>query len=62
MINGFTAENWPQGNKPLQGDDSMFLSDLETDPGESRNLRRQRPEIVDELATMAYKWREQVRE
>jgi arylsulfatase A-like enzyme len=62
VINGFTAENWPQGNKPLQGDDSMFLSDLENDPGESRNLRRQRPEIVDELATMAYKWREQMRE
>jgi arylsulfatase A-like enzyme len=60
VVNGFTAENWPQGSKPLEGEDAMFLSDLESDPGESHNLRRARPEVLDELATLAYKWKEQL--
>ena len=57
VINGFTAENWPEGRKPLEGDDAMFLSDLEKDPAESTNLRRAHPNVLDELATMAQKWK-----
>jgi arylsulfatase A-like enzyme len=58
VINGITAENWPEGRKPLEGDDAMFLSDLEKDPGESNNLRRTHPNVLDELATLAQKWKE----
>lgn len=55
--NGFTAERWPEGQKRLSGDDALFLSDLEADPGESKNLRRTHPNVADELATMAHKWK-----
>jgi len=44
--------------KPLEGDDALWLSNLEQDPGESRNLRRANPALVDELATELYRWRE----
>ena len=57
VVNGFSAENWPDGRKPLEGEDSMFLSDLDADPGESKNLRRSNPQLVDELATLAHRWR-----
>ena len=60
VINGFTAENWPEGRKPLEGDDAMFLSDLEADPGESKNLRKANPQLVDELATAVHKWHEEM--
>ncbi len=40
----------------MTGDDAMFLSDLDTDPGEKRNLRRENPNVVDELATYAQRW------
>ena len=45
---------------PLTGDDALFLSDLEADPGETRNLRHQHPEIVDRLASEVHRWRETV--
>jgi arylsulfatase A-like enzyme len=57
VIDGFTAERWPEGRTPLQGEDAIFLSDLDADPGESRNLRRANPRLVDELATLAQKWK-----
>jgi arylsulfatase A-like enzyme len=57
VMNGFTADGTPTGRTRLAGDDALFLSDLEADPGESRNLRRQHPQIVDELATMIHDWR-----
>lgn len=60
VVNGFTAANWPEGRKPLEGEDAMFLSDLEEDPGESRNLRRAHPNLVDELSTLAHQWRSQL--
>jgi arylsulfatase A-like enzyme len=60
VINGIVYDGSPDGNKPLQGDDAMFLSNLEEDPGESRNLRRKYPELVDELATAIYRWGESV--
>lgn len=58
VMNGFTAEGNAEGMKPLAGEDALFLSDVESDPGESRNLRRLHPQMVDELATLAQKWAE----
>ncbi len=58
VINGFTAENWPEGREPLTGDDATFLSDLETDPGETKNLRGLHPNVADELATLAHHWKQ----
>jgi arylsulfatase A-like enzyme len=46
------------GKERMQGDDALFLSDLESDPGETTNLRHKEPKLVDELATMAEKWLE----
>ncbi len=40
------------------GDDTLFLSDLEADPGERTNLRHKHPALADELATLAKKWQE----
>src|SRR5437764_8632561 len=53
--NGKVFDGTPQGNQPLPGDDALFLSNLDEDPGESKNLRHQHPNIVDELASMAGK-------
>ena len=49
------------GNKSLEGEDALFLSDLSRDPGEKTNLRRQHPEVVDRLSTAAHKWLEDVK-
>ena len=54
--NGKTYAGGPQGDQALTGDDALFLSDLEEDPGESRNLRHQSPGLVDELETLAERW------
>ncbi|HET8548565.1 MAG TPA: sulfatase-like hydrolase/transferase [Bryobacteraceae bacterium] len=56
VVNGFTADGTPAGRTPLEGDDALFLSDLEADPGESHNLRRLHPQLVDELATLIHNW------
>ena len=53
---GKTFDGTPNGDKPLTGDDALFLSNLEEDPGEAVNLRHRFPEITDELATMMQKW------
>jgi arylsulfatase A-like enzyme len=37
----------------LQGDDRTFLANLDGDPGESRNLAKDRPEILSELENLA---------
>jgi len=58
---GKVFDGTPAGNQPLAGDDALFLSNLEDDPGESRNLRHQYPALVDELATIAQKWLEDVK-
>ncbi|MDQ6760595.1 MAG: sulfatase-like hydrolase/transferase [Acidobacteriota bacterium] len=60
VVNGIVHDGTPAGEKPLEGEDSVFLSDLVQDAGESRNLRRQHPEIVDELQTLLQKWRREV--
>ena len=52
----------PDGDKPMAGEDSVFLSNLEEDPAESANLRRRFPGIVDELATLLQKWTEEVKQ
>lgn len=56
VINGREFGRSPDGNKPLAGDDALFLSNLDEDPGESRNLRRLHPNLADELSTLAQKW------
>jgi arylsulfatase A-like enzyme len=60
VLNGITHDGTPAGQKPLEGDDAVFLSNLDDDPGESRNLRRAHPEIVDDLQTRLHRWRQEV--
>jgi arylsulfatase A-like enzyme len=40
----------------LTGDDTLFLSDLASDPGERRNLRHEHPEIVRDLQNLHKAW------
>lgn len=56
VANGRTYEGRDGGGEPLKGDDALWLSDLEADPGETRNLRRVNPGLVDELATRLGRW------
>ena len=60
VVNGTDYDGTPAGEKPLRGDDAMFLSNLEEDRSEKRNLRHQNPRITDELATAAHHWLEEV--
>jgi arylsulfatase A-like enzyme len=60
VINGVVWDGTASGSKPLAGEDALFLSNLEEDPGETRNLRHQHPGVVDELATLAHRWRKDV--
>lgn len=57
VLNGIVYGRSPEEKAPLTGDDALFLSDLEADPGETRNLRHQYPQIADELSTLAQVWR-----
>ncbi len=43
--------------KRAEGPDTLFLSDLERDAGESRNLRTTHPDIVERLLAMHEEWR-----
>ena len=56
VIDGFDADGTPQGQEKQQGANALFLSDLETDPGESRNLRPEQPALAEELAQSARRW------
>ena len=47
-------------NRPLAGPDALFLADLEADPGESRNLAADHPEIVDRLSRLHADWAKSV--
>jgi arylsulfatase A-like enzyme len=60
VLNGVTHDGTPGGNKPLTGDDAVFLSNLTSDPGEKTNLRHTHPEVVDTLQTLVREWRRQV--
>jgi len=60
VLNGVTHDGNPDGNKPLTGDDAVFLSNLAKDPGEKVNLRHKHPEITDQLQTLVQQWRKDV--
>jgi arylsulfatase A-like enzyme len=60
--NGKTFDGTPAGSHPLAGDDALFLSNLDADPGESKNLRHEYPGVADELDTLAEQWLKRVRE
>jgi arylsulfatase A-like enzyme len=60
--NGKTFDGSPDGNKPLTGEDAIFLSNAEQDPGESRNLRHENAAVADELLTLLDQWLKTVRE
>jgi arylsulfatase A-like enzyme len=53
---GIVFDGTPEGSKPLSGDDALFLSNLDDDPGETNNLRHQAAGVADELATKASAW------
>ena len=59
--NGKAFDGTPDGNKPLEGDDALFLSNVDEDPGESKNLRHKYPALADELLTMVERWQESVK-
>ncbi|MCW5965492.1 MAG: sulfatase-like hydrolase/transferase [Bryobacterales bacterium] len=61
VINGRDYNRDPKGWEPLTGDDALFLSNVEEDPGESKNLRRLHPKLVDDLATAAQRWQDSLR-
>jgi hypothetical protein len=48
-------------NEPLKGDDALFLSNLEEDPGERRNRRHDEPALADELSSLAHRWLDDVK-
>ena len=58
---GKVFDGTPDGAKSLEGDDALFLSNVDEDPGESKNLRHQNPAMLDELLTRANKWLTDVR-
>ena len=60
VVNGVDFDRTEAGAKPLTGEDAVFLSDLEADPGERKNMRRAHPNVVDELQTLLTQWRKDV--
>jgi arylsulfatase A-like enzyme len=55
VLGGILYNRTPDGGK-MTGDDTVFLSNLDQDPGEMTNLRHKHPEIVDELQTSLNSW------
>ena len=62
VVNGRLYDRRANGDKPLEGEDSVWLSNLDDDPGETRNLRRVHANLVDELLTDLYRWRDALRQ
>jgi arylsulfatase A-like enzyme len=58
VVNGRPYDRSP---KPLAGEDAIWLSNLDEDPGEIRNLRQVQANLVDELLTDLYRWRDTLR-
>lgn len=56
VVNGVTHDDSPAGDEPLSSDDAVFLSNVDEDPAESRNLRHQFPQIADQLQTLLQGW------
>ena len=59
-LNGYEANGTPEGRKALTGEDAVFLANLEQDPGEKRNVRREHPEVVAALEAELKSWLENV--
>ena len=55
VVNGRLYDRTEEGGK-MTGDDTVFLSNLDDDPGETTNLRHKHPEVVDELSTSLHHW------
>jgi arylsulfatase A-like enzyme len=53
VLNGVLVEHGPIAEE-------VFLSDLETDPGEQKNLAAEKPELAASLKAIAEKWREEL--
>jgi arylsulfatase A-like enzyme len=62
VLNGVAHDGTPAGEKPLTGDDAVFLSNVEEDIAESHNVRHQQPEVTDELQSLLENWRRSVEE
>jgi arylsulfatase A-like enzyme len=60
VIRGFEADGTPAGSKPLEGDDELFLSNLEEDAGESRNQRYVQRELCQALEKEARAWQKEL--
>ncbi|MEZ5402249.1 MAG: sulfatase-like hydrolase/transferase [Bryobacteraceae bacterium] len=60
VLKGNPYGRTPGEKKPLSGEDEVFLSDLEADPGEAKNLHRLHPNIVDELTSRIHAWKREV--
>jgi arylsulfatase A-like enzyme len=58
VVNGRLYDRRADGEKPLEGEDATWLSNLDDDPGETRNLRRLHANLVDDLMTDLYRWRD----
>jgi len=55
VLDGVLHDRTEDGGK-MKGDDAVFLSNLEVDPGETTNLRHKHPEVVDDLSTGLHHW------
>ena len=56
VVNGRLYDRSPEGAKPLTGEDAVWLSNVSEDPGETKNLRRLHPNVVDDLLTDLNRW------
>ncbi|MBI2685586.1 MAG: sulfatase-like hydrolase/transferase [Acidobacteria bacterium] len=59
-LNGYNADGAANGRKPITGEDGVFLANLEQDPGEKSNLRRQFAGVAAALEAEAKAWLEAV--
>lgn len=58
VCNGLINLKNGQGLRPrASGENALFLSDLQADPGETKNLRRKYPQVVDKLLKIHKEWR-----
>ena len=55
VLGGILYSRTPDSGK-MTGADTVFLSNLDQDPGETTNLRHKHPQIVDELQTSLNGW------
>ena len=55
VLEGKLYDRTKDGGK-MTGDDAVFLSNLDEDPGETTNLRHMYPKIVDDLSTSLNTW------